>query len=73
MRCDVGGKAGKKRIVLSMHVARVNAGIGAAALVPGMHLPACVRSVEDHGFLLTTGVQVRLCTCTHGQFGGFPM
>ncbi|BDA47226.1 probable protein RRP5 homolog [Coccomyxa sp. Obi] len=54
---STGGKAGKKRIVLSLHVAKVNAGIGAAALVPGMHLPACVRSMEDHGFLLTTGVQ----------------
>ena len=48
--------------MLSLHVAKVNAGIGAAALVPGMHLPACVRSMEDHGFLLTTGIQVRSFT-----------
>ena len=44
--------------MLSLHVAKVNAGIGAAALAAGMQLPACVRSMEDHGFLLTTGVQV---------------
>lgn len=59
--------------MLSLHVAKVNAGIGPAALVPGMHLPACVRSVEDHGFLLTTGIQVesrlpRLCNLL-GQAG----
>ena len=61
--CPAGGKAGRKRIVLSLHVAKVNAGIGPAALIAGMQLPACVRSVEDHGFLLTTGVKVSSLKC----------
>jgi hypothetical protein len=55
-----GGQAGKKRIVLSLHVAKVNARLAPEALAAGLQLPACVRSVEDHGFLLDVGVQVGL-------------
>jgi hypothetical protein len=40
-------------------VARAAAGLGAEALAPGRALPACVRSVEDHGFTLTLGISVR--------------
>jgi len=42
-------------------VARAAAGLGPEALAPGRALPACVRSVEDHGFTLTLGIPVRRC------------
>lgn len=35
------------------------AGVGAEALAPGRALPACVRSIEDHGFTLSLGIAVR--------------
>ena len=50
-----------RRIALSLHVARAAAGLGPEALAPGRALPACVRSVEDHGFTLTLGIPVRRC------------
>ena len=51
---------GKRAIELSLHVAKVNEGIGAGSLTAGLQLAACVRSIEDHGFLLSIGVQVGL-------------
>ncbi len=33
---------------------------GAESLKEGLGLPACVRSVEDHGYLLALGVKVCL-------------
>ncbi|KAK9832620.1 hypothetical protein WJX81_004603 [Elliptochloris bilobata] len=68
VRCTVVGKEGAteggdeeaprrgRRIVLSLHVAKAAAGMGAEALAPGRVLPACVRSIEDHGFTLSLGV-----------------
>lgn len=58
--CQAGAGAGggKKRITLSLHVARMNGGISSAALQPGLVLPACVRSVEDHGYTLALGIKV---------------
>ena len=53
------GKAKKKRIRLSLHVGRVNGGLSATALTPGLALPAAVKSVEDHGYTLTFGIKVR--------------
>ncbi len=44
--------------MLSLHVAKANADMGPEALVAGLQLAACVRSVEDHGFLLDIGVEV---------------
>lgn len=46
-------------MALSLHVARANSGLGAEGLSAGLALAACVRSVEDHGFLLSLGVKVR--------------
>ena len=43
---------------LSLHVARANSGLGAEALAPGLQLAASVRSVEDHGFILSLGIKV---------------
>ena len=43
---------------LSLHVARANFGLGAEALAPGLQLAASVRSVEDHGFILSLGIKV---------------
>ena len=48
-----------RRIALSLHVAKAAAGVGAEALAPGRALPACVRSIEDHGFTLSLGIPVR--------------
>ena len=57
---------GKRAIELSLHMAKVNEGLGAESLTAGLQLAACVRSIEDHGFLLSLGIQVdwqplRLC------------
>ena len=49
---------GKRAIELSLHVARVNDGLGLESLAAGLQLAACVRSIEDHGFLLSLGIQV---------------
>ena len=54
------GQTKKKRISLSLHVGRINSGLTAAALSPGLALPAAVKSVEDHGYTLTFGIKV--CT-----------
>lgn len=52
------GKTKKKRISLSLHVGRINSGLSAAALTPGLALPAAVKSVEDHGYTLFFGIKV---------------
>ena len=51
------GKGGKKRVGLSLHVGRVNSGIGREGLVAGLALAACVSSVEDHGYMLSLGIK----------------
>ena len=51
----------KKRVLLSLRVARQNAGYSADSLVEGLSLPACVRSAEDHGYTLTLGIKVASC------------
>jgi hypothetical protein len=56
--CAGKGRGGRKRVGLSLHVARANSGLGAEGLAAGLALAACVRSVEDHGFLLSLGVKV---------------
>ncbi|PRW20900.1 RRP5-like protein [Chlorella sorokiniana] len=54
-----GSKSGsaRKRVDLSLRVSKMNAGLGAESLKEGLALPACVRSVEDHGYLLALGVK----------------
>ena len=39
-------------------MAKVNEGLGLESLSAGLQLAACVRSIEDHGFLLSLGIQV---------------
>ncbi|KAF3986652.1 hypothetical protein FT663_03036 [Candidozyma haemuli var. vulneris] len=51
-----------KRISLSIDPATVNASVEEDDLTPGNFLQASVKSVEDHGVVLTTGVE---------NFGGF--
>ncbi|OZJ06201.1 hypothetical protein BZG36_00854, partial [Bifiguratus adelaidae] len=46
----------KKRIELSLKPNLVNNGVAAKDLIPGMTLSATVVSVEDHGYLLSTGI-----------------
>ena len=41
-------------------MAKVNDGLGLESLSAGFQLAACVRSIEDHGFLLSLGIQVTL-------------
>ena len=53
---------GKRAIELSLQVAKVNEGIGPESLTAGLQLAACVRSIEDHGFLLSLGIQVTCYT-----------
>ena len=50
-------RAPQKLIELSLEVARVCAAVAAEGLREGMALPACVRSVEDHGYTLLLGPQ----------------
>ena len=70
---------GKRAIELSLHVAKVNEGLGAESLTAGLQLAACVRSIEDHGFLLSLGIQVdwqplwhfavKMMLCMHASTG----
>ena len=50
-------KSGKKNIQLSLLVSKVNAGLTSEALQRNMPLPACVVSVEDHGYTLSFGMK----------------
>ena len=54
------GKAKKKRISLSLHVGRINSGLSAGGVAPGLALPAAVKSVEDHGYALSFGIKARV-------------
>jgi rRNA biogenesis protein RRP5 len=51
------GKSGGKRIDLSLKLSAVCAGIAPDALVDGAAVPACVESVEDHGYVLSFGIK----------------
>jgi rRNA biogenesis protein RRP5 len=53
-----GNGSKKKRITLSLHVSRTNSGMGMLGLAEGAVLPAVVKSVEDHGYVLTLGIKV---------------
>ena len=54
-----GNKEQRRRIHLSLRLSRLAAGLAASALRQGACLPGCVTSVEDHGYLLSFGIQVR--------------
>ena len=47
----------KKRIALSLMPSKVNVGLGANDLAPGMVLTASVKSCEDHGFMMDLGIE----------------
>ncbi len=51
-----GAKAPRRRVDLSLRVARANAGLRPDALRAGFALPASVASAEDHGYLLDFGI-----------------
>lgn len=51
-----GGKADSKRVELSLHTSLLNEGLTIDSIHEGMALTACVKSVEDHGFVLTFGL-----------------
>lgn len=46
----------RKRVDVSLHLSRLHAGLTAEALKEGAALPAVVRSMEDHGYLLGLGI-----------------
>lgn len=50
-------KGSKKSVHLSLAVRKVNAGLSAETLQEGLALPACVTSIEDHGYSLTFGIK----------------
>jgi len=56
-----GGKAGKKRarrgVELSLLLKALASGLAADGLQEGMALPACVKTVEDHGYTLVFGIK----------------
>ena len=61
---DLGSKAAsqkrsekqRKRIDLTLRVAKVNNELGIEAVKEGSCFPACVMSVEDHGYILSLGI-----------------
>ena len=61
LRCrvrNVGkGKSGGKRIDLATRLSQVCGNISGHSLHDGMAVPACVNSVEDHGYVLSFGCQ----------------
>jgi rRNA biogenesis protein RRP5 len=54
---DGDGKRARKRIDLSLRLRHASKGLSAATVKAGLVLPVCVRSEEDHGYMLTLGVK----------------
>ena len=52
-------------MLLSLKLSRLVEGLTSSALVQGACLPACVTSQEDHGYLLSFGIQVLLAIVAH--------
>ena len=50
-------KKKKKRVEASLHVSKINSGLSIDSVRPGCVLPACVKSVEDHGYVLSFGIR----------------
>ncbi|KAJ3136886.1 rRNA biogenesis protein rrp5 [Geranomyces variabilis] len=49
--------AGRKRIALSLKPATVNANLSASELIEGLMIAASVRSEEDHGYVVSFGIE----------------
>ncbi len=54
---DAGSKGRRKHIDLSLKVDVVNAGLRRDAVFEGALLVGCVKSVEDHGYLIDFGIK----------------
>ena len=52
-------QSGGKRIDLSTRLSQVCNNISGHSLTDGMAVPACVNSVEDHGYVLSFGCWTR--------------
>ena len=50
-------KSGKKTISLSLQVSKVNSAMTPESLQQHIPVPACVMSVEDHGYTLSFGIK----------------
>jgi len=61
VQCSVseleGSKPGQKKIKLSLDPKEVNSGLSKSSLKQGMVLPGYVSSVEDHGYLISFGIE----------------
>ena len=57
-----GGGGGSRRVDLSLRMSRLHAGAGLSVktLRPGRSLAACVSSVEDHGYMLSFGLDASM-------------
>ena len=57
-----GGGGGSRRVDLSLRLSRLHAGAGLSVktLRPGRSLAACVSSVEDHGYMLSFGLDASM-------------
>ena len=56
-----GKKEQRRRVILSLRLSRLVEGLTSSALVEGACLPASVTSLEDHGYLLSFGIEVSCC------------
>ncbi|CAH3149742.1 unnamed protein product, partial [Porites evermanni] len=61
VQCSVleleGSKPGQKKIKLSLEPKEVNSSLSKSSLKPGMVLPGYVSSIEDHGYLISFGIE----------------
>ena len=50
---------GKVKLQLSLRPELINKGLKIGDFVPGLLVPVLVESVEDHGYLLETGIDIK--------------
>lgn len=48
-----------KQVALSLRLSRVQSNQGVSSLQAGVAVPACVGSIEDHGYLMDFGIKAR--------------
>ncbi|ORZ06034.1 hypothetical protein BCR42DRAFT_427544 [Absidia repens] len=66
-----GNDSGKKRIELSLKPSIVNSAIAKVDIVSGLVIGASVESVEDHGYVMSMGVEGMTGFCRHADAKSF--
>ncbi|CAO3592652.1 unnamed protein product [Absidia cylindrospora] len=66
-----GSDSGKKRIELSLKPSTVNSAIAKVDVVSGLIIGASVESVEDHGYVMSVGVEGMTGFCHHADAKSF--